>query len=58
MCSESVWWRCHRRIIADVAVVGHGLEVRHLMHDGRLTGHRPADGARVRSDGLVVWDRV
>ena len=58
MCSESVWWRCHRRIIADVAVVGHGLEVRHLMHDGRLTEHRPADGARVRSDGLVVWDRV
>lgn len=58
MCSESVWWRCHRRIIADVAVAGHGLEVRHLMHDGRLTEHRPADGARVRSDGLVVWDRV
>jgi uncharacterized protein (DUF488 family) len=58
MCSESVWWRCHRRIIADVAVVGHGLEVRHLMHDGRLTEHRPADGARVRSDGLVVWDRM
>src|SRR5690606_8465983 len=20
MCSESVWWRCHRRLIADVAV--------------------------------------
>jgi uncharacterized protein (DUF488 family) len=58
MCSESVWWRCHRRIIADVAVVRHGLEVRHLMHDGRLTEHRPADGARVRSDGLVVWDRM
>lgn len=58
MCSESVWWRCHRRIIADVFVVGHGLEVRHLMHDGRLTEHRPADGARLRSDGLVVWDRL
>jgi len=58
MCSESVWWRCHRRIIADVAVVGHGLEVRHLMHDGRLTEHRPAEGARLRSDGLVVWDRM
>lgn len=56
MCSESVWWRCHRRIIADVATLAHGVPVRHLMHDGRLTEHRPAEGARVRSDGLVVWD--
>jgi uncharacterized protein (DUF488 family) len=58
MCSESVWWRCHRRLIADVAVLAHGKPVRHLMHDGRQTEHRPSEGARVRPDGLVVWDRV
>lgn len=58
MCSESVWWRCHRRVIADVAVVAHGVLVRHLMHDGRLTTHEPSDGARLREDGLVVWDRA
>ncbi|HEU4513583.1 MAG TPA: DUF488 domain-containing protein [Nocardioidaceae bacterium] len=58
MCSESVWWRCHRRVIADVAALGHGLTVRHLMHDGRLTEHTPSDGARLREDGLVVWDVV
>jgi uncharacterized protein (DUF488 family) len=58
MCSESVWWRCHRRVVADVAALAHGVEVRHLMQDGRLTEHRPADGARLRSDGLVVWDQV
>jgi uncharacterized protein (DUF488 family) len=57
MCSESVWWRCHRRIIADVAVLAHGLPARHLMHDGRLTDHRPSEGARLRPDGLVGWDR-
>jgi uncharacterized protein (DUF488 family) len=57
MCSESVWWRCHRRIIADVAVLAHDVEVRHLMHDGRLTGHPPSEGARLGADGLVVWDR-
>jgi uncharacterized protein (DUF488 family) len=57
MCSESVWWRCHRRIIADVAVLAHDVGVRHLMHDGRLTEHPPAEGARLRDDGLVVWDR-
>ncbi|HET9859497.1 MAG TPA: DUF488 domain-containing protein [Nocardioidaceae bacterium] len=56
MCSESVWWRCHRRLIADVALLGHDVDVRHLMHDGRLTPHPPAAGARRRDDGLLVWD--
>lgn len=56
MCSESVWWRCHRRLIADVVLLAHALPVRHLMPGGRMSTHRPADGARVRDDGLVVWD--
>lgn len=56
MCSESVWWRCHRRLVADVAVLRFDAEVRHLMHDGRLTPHPVAAGARVRDDGYVVWD--
>jgi uncharacterized protein (DUF488 family) len=55
MCSESVWWRCHRRLIADVAVLGRGVPVQHLMPDGRLAAHRPADGAVVADDGLVYW---
>ncbi|WP_324276550.1 DUF488 domain-containing protein [Blastococcus brunescens] len=54
MCSESVWWRCHRRLIADVAVLGRGVPVTHLMPDGRLTPHRPSDGA-VLTDGAVHW---
>src|SRR5579871_674121 len=29
MCAEAVWWRCHRRLLAD-ALVARGLEVRHL----------------------------
>nr|WP_090339167.1 DUF488 domain-containing protein [Mycolicibacterium malmesburyense] len=56
MCSESVWWRCHRRIVADVAVLRFSVPVAHLMHDGRLTPHTPSEGARIRDDGLVVWD--
>ena len=58
MCSESVWWRCHRRLTADVAALGHDVGVQHLMPDGRLTVHPPAAGARLRADGLVVWDSV
>ncbi len=57
MCSESVWWRCHRRLIADFAVVACGVPVLHLTHDGRLTPHVPAAGARRRDDGLLVYDR-
>src|SRR5579875_1864839 len=47
MCAESVWWRCHRRLIADAAVLLHGVDVRHLFHDGRLTEHRPSPEARI-----------
>ena len=54
MCSESVWWRCHRRLIADVAVLARGVPVQHLMPDGRLTPHRPSEGAVTRGDE-VYW---
>jgi uncharacterized protein (DUF488 family) len=55
MCSESVWWRCHRRLIADVVVLGHGLPVDHLMPDGRLIPHQPAAGAVRAPGGVVRW---
>jgi uncharacterized protein (DUF488 family) len=55
MCSETVWWRCHRRLIADFVTLARGGEVLHLGHDGRLSGHPPAAGARV-VDGLLVYD--
>lgn len=56
MCAESLWWRCHRRIIADFAVLVRHARVQHLGHDGRLTEHRPTPGARIRADGLLVYD--
>ena len=54
MCSEYVWWRCHRRLIADVAVLGRGVPVQHLMPDGRPADHRPSEGAVVDA-GVVRW---
>jgi uncharacterized protein (DUF488 family) len=56
MCSESVWWRCHRRLIADFAVASRGAPVRHLLHDGRIEEHRLSPGLRRRDDGLLVYD--
>lgn len=53
MCSESVWWRCHRRMIADHVQLLRGVPVRHLMPDGRLSDHPPTSGVRVAGDTLV-----
>jgi uncharacterized protein (DUF488 family) len=55
MCSESVWWRCHRRLVADVAVLARGVPVSHLMPDGRLAPHRPSEGTVLGEDGHVRW---
>jgi uncharacterized protein (DUF488 family) len=55
MCSESVWWRCHRRLLADYLVLVRGVEVVHLMPDGRRTPHALTEGAR-RDDEQVVYD--
>jgi uncharacterized protein (DUF488 family) len=52
MCSESVWWRCHRRLVADHVALVDGGRVRHIMPDGRLAEHRPTDGVRVAGDEL------
>ena len=54
MCSEAVWWRCHRRIITDYLLL-HGHEVRHLMAPGRVEVARPTDAARLREDGAVIY---
>lgn len=53
MCSEAVWWRCHRRLISDVATLLHDVRVLHLAHSGATTDHAPAEGARVTDEGLV-----
>ncbi|AOP49012.1 DUF488 domain-containing protein [Streptomyces lydicus] len=56
MCSEAVWWRCHRRLIADFATVSRHATVHHLMHDKRLVPHPPTPGLRLRPDDLLVYD--
>lgn len=54
MCSEGLWWRCHRRIISDYLTV-RGWTVEHIMPDGKLKPHALAPFARV-VDGLIVYD--
>jgi uncharacterized protein (DUF488 family) len=55
MCSETVWWRCHRRLLADHLVLIEGRIVEHLFPDGRLTLHPVTPGARV-AGAHVAYD--
>jgi uncharacterized protein (DUF488 family) len=54
MCAESLWWKCHRRMLAD-ALVAVGVEVVHIMEGGKLTPHPLSKNARVEGD-LPVYD--
>jgi uncharacterized protein (DUF488 family) len=56
LCAESVWWRCHRRMLADFAVLARDVPVEHLMPGGRRQMHRLTEGVRLREDGLLVYD--
>lgn len=54
MCSEAVWWRCHRRIVAD-HLIARGETVFHIMGEGRLELARLTPGAVVEAGGTVVY---
>ena len=54
MCSEAVWWRCHRRIVADY-LIASGEAVFHIMGQGRLEPARLTPGADVQSEGTVIY---
>ena len=54
MCAEAVWWRCHRRIIADYLLAA-GLEVIHILGPGKLTPATLTAGAQPSGDGGLVY---
>lgn len=54
MCAEALWWRCHRRIVADYLLAG-GETVLHVMGEGRLQPARLTPGAMIQADGAVIY---
>ena len=54
MCAESVWWRCHRRIVSDW-LLARGESVFHIMGQGRIEPAKMTPGAVVAPDGNVVY---
>jgi uncharacterized protein (DUF488 family) len=55
MCAETLWWRCHRRLIADASVV-RDTPVIHLLGAGRRQDHPLNPWLRVGEDGWPVYD--
>lgn len=52
MCAETLWWRCHRRMLSD-RLTADGWDVTHLIGPGKSEPHRMWDVARVVDDRLV-----
>jgi uncharacterized protein (DUF488 family) len=52
MCAEAVWWRCHRRVIADYLIAG-GATVFHIMGPGKITPATLTTAARVAGGELI-----
>jgi uncharacterized protein (DUF488 family) len=56
MCAESLWWRCHRRIIADYLIAA-GEEVFHILGHGHVERARLTPEARVEADGSLTYPK-
>jgi uncharacterized protein (DUF488 family) len=54
MCAEVLWWRCHRRLIADV-LVSLGWDVLHIRDERTSDAHRLAAPARI-VDGRLSYE--
>lgn len=54
MCSEAVWWRCHRRIVTDY-LIANGETVLHIMDGGRLDTAHLTPGAVIQPDRTIVY---
>jgi uncharacterized protein (DUF488 family) len=57
MGAETLWTRCHRRLIAEL-LVARGLKVVHLIRPGQREPHRPWDEAEYRDGKLYLCGRL
>jgi uncharacterized protein (DUF488 family) len=52
MCAETLWWRCHRRLIAEL-LHARGHQVVHLLKLGYSDRHRPWEPISETRDGVL-----
>jgi uncharacterized protein (DUF488 family) len=54
MCAEAVWWRCHRRIVADY-LMASGMAVMHIMGPHKIEPASPTPGSQALPDGAILY---
>lgn len=54
MCSEAVWWRCHRRIVSDYLLV-RKIPVMHILGKGHVDAAALTRGAVIQADGTILY---
>ncbi len=54
MCAEAVWWRCHRRIVADYLIAA-GETVFHIMGPGHVDAAERTTAARPGPAGALIY---
>jgi uncharacterized protein (DUF488 family) len=54
MCAETVWWRCHRRIISDYLLAA-GERVFHILGPGHIEPAVITEAARAQSEGILAY---
>lgn len=57
MCAEAVWWRCHRRLIADY-LLAEGEQVLHIMGPGKLEPAKLNPAAVRQAEGIIIYPDV
>ena len=53
MCAETLWWRCHRRLISEL-LHARGARITHLLAPGQEQAHRPFREAEARDGSLYL----
>jgi uncharacterized protein (DUF488 family) len=48
MCAESVYWRCHRRLVSDF-LLANDVTVQHIFPNGELRPHLPTPGVQIEA---------
>ncbi|HEY8291342.1 MAG TPA: DUF488 domain-containing protein [Thermomicrobiales bacterium] len=57
MCAEAVWWRCHRRIVADYLIV-RGVSVLDIVPPAPAKPHALTPFARPQPDGTILYPAI
>lgn len=55
MCSEAVWWRCHRSLISDY-LKAKGWQVMHIMSVDKLQEHPYTAAARIKNNKVFYTE--